>query len=130
MDRSQKETPSLLTYLQTFFIDFKELQYSTLIFALKCFVNKGQYVTIQVLSIDTSYPRKLMFELIPLSCEDLRRYSGYPSCPVCVSLKKWLGIALYKFHPSCMENVDVCFRMGREPSALLQCKKNTDLLVD
>ncbi|GBO24393.1 hypothetical protein AVEN_62118-1 [Araneus ventricosus] len=42
-----------------------------------------------VLSTCTSNPRQLMFAVNPTSCEDLRRYSGYPSCPVYVSIKKW-----------------------------------------
>ncbi|GBN06634.1 hypothetical protein AVEN_215808-1 [Araneus ventricosus] len=96
------------TYLQTYLIDFTELQYSMLIRSLKIFVNKGQHGTIQAFSADTSNPRKLMFAVNSPACEDLRRYSGYPFCPDCVCFKKkYAGIALCKFHLSCMENVDL-----------------------
>ncbi|GBN06775.1 hypothetical protein AVEN_205903-1 [Araneus ventricosus] len=36
--------------------------------------------------------------------------------------KNSVGITLHKFHPSHMENVGLCFRMGRAPSALIQFK--------
>ncbi|GBN26050.1 hypothetical protein AVEN_122809-1 [Araneus ventricosus] len=55
------------------------------------FVKKGQYGAIQILPKDSSDPRKLMLAVNPPSCEDLRRYNGYPSCPVCVSFKKGRG---------------------------------------
>ncbi|GBL96078.1 hypothetical protein AVEN_104318-1 [Araneus ventricosus] len=72
----------LLTYLQMYLIEYWNSVKSTLICTLKIFVNKGQYGTIQVLSADTSNPRKLTFTVNPPSFEDLRQCSGYPSCPV------------------------------------------------
>ncbi|GBM05441.1 hypothetical protein AVEN_94743-1 [Araneus ventricosus] len=80
----------LLMYL----IDFTEMQYATLICALKFFVKKEQYGTTQVLSKDTSEPLKLMLAVNLQSSEDLGRYNGYPTCPVCVSFKRGRG---YRF---------------------------------
>ncbi|GBM01122.1 hypothetical protein AVEN_27223-1 [Araneus ventricosus] len=110
----------LLAYLQTYLIDFTELQYSTLIRALKIFANKGQYGAIQVFSADTSNPRKLMFTV---NTHLMKTYDEIVDIRLVLFVflsKNGVGIALCKFHPSYMENVDLCFRLGRARSALLQ----------
>ncbi|GFV10817.1 uncharacterized protein TNCV_4705861 [Trichonephila clavipes] len=66
-------------------IDFTELQYSTLMCALKVFESSGEYGTIQRLSTSISMFRTFRTTDLPPSSTDRQRYSGYPSLPVIVS---------------------------------------------
>ena len=74
----------LLTYLHKYLMDFTEWQYSTLMCALNIRVRSGQHGTIHLLSTSISQPRTLMVVVNPPFSGFLRRYSGYPSCPVCL----------------------------------------------
>ncbi|GBN28768.1 hypothetical protein AVEN_246078-1 [Araneus ventricosus] len=98
---------SLLTCLQTYLIDFTELQCSTLICALKIFVNKGQCGIIQVLYTDTSYLQKLMFGVNPHLVKTYGDIVDIRPVLFVFLSKTAVGIALCKFNPSYMENVDL-----------------------
>ena len=82
----------LLTNLHTSLMDFTEWQHSTLRVALNSHVRSAQHGT---------NPPVVNFNLTTTNsdgcCESTifcffsRRYSGYPSCPVCVSFRRYHG---------------------------------------
>ncbi|GFW66968.1 uncharacterized protein TNCV_4688531 [Trichonephila clavipes] len=86
-----------------YLIDFSELQYSTLMSALKVFESSGEYGTIQRLSTSISMFRTFRTTDLPPSSTDHRRYSGYPSLPVIVSETNFLGYRFVHF-PSDMHD--------------------------
>ncbi|GFT79633.1 uncharacterized protein TNCV_4961671 [Trichonephila clavipes] len=86
-----------------YLIDFTELQYSTLMCALKVFKSSGEYGTIQRLSTSISMFRTFRTTDLPRSSTDSRRYRGYPSLSVIVSETYFLGYRFVHF-PSDMHD--------------------------
>ena len=87
----------LFIYLQHYLIDFMELQYSTLQWVANAFDKSGQYETIVRLSTMISFPLTFITIVLPLSSSERRRYNGYPSIPLIVSLNKGRGKSFVHF---------------------------------
>lgn len=84
----------LLTYLHIYFIDFIELQYSTLMCLLNIFDRKIEYSTIHLLSISASQFLVLIVAVWPPSSGLQHLYLGYPPSSVRVSWNYSLGYFL------------------------------------